>query len=98
MQVALSHWRTLCARVSLSRFLGPDTDENRVCDTDQDGLRAPFIIHATDEAHAYDGEYTIILSDWYHKRADKLNNKVRLASFLSSEKAHSLRPSASRSS
>ncbi|BGP27055.1 ferroxidase fet3 [Rhodotorula toruloides] len=42
---------------------------------DQDGLRAPFIIHATDEAHKYDGEYTIILSDWYHARSDKLNNK-----------------------
>ncbi|BGP10757.1 ferroxidase fet3 [Rhodotorula toruloides] len=41
----------------------------------QDGLRAPFIIHATDEAHKYDGDYTIILSDWYHARSDKLNHK-----------------------
>jgi FtsP/CotA-like multicopper oxidase with cupredoxin domain len=97
VQVALSHRPALCARASISRFIGPDTDENRVCGTDQDGLRAPFIIHATDEAHAYDGEYTIILSDWYHKRADKLNNKVRLVSFLSSEKAYSPRSSASRS-
>ncbi|BGP19389.1 ferroxidase fet3 [Rhodosporidiobolus nylandii] len=41
----------------------------------QDGLRAPFVIHAQKEAHAYDAEYTIVLSDWYHERATKLNNQ-----------------------
>lgn len=40
-------------------------------------MRAPLIIHAEQEAHAYDDEFTIILSDWYHERATKLNNKVR---------------------
>lgn len=54
------------------------------CETDQDGLRAPFIIHATDEAHKYDGDYTIILSDWYHARSDKLNHKVSLFAFAAS--------------
>ncbi|GAA5912089.1 uncharacterized protein JCM6883_007107 [Sporobolomyces salmoneus] len=37
----------------------------------QDGLRAPLIIHAQKEAYDYDEEYTIILSDWYHARAEK---------------------------
>ncbi|GAA5986611.1 hypothetical protein JCM11641_005166 [Rhodosporidiobolus odoratus] len=41
----------------------------------QDGLRAPLIIHATEEAHEYDDEFTIIVSDWYHERATKLNNQ-----------------------
>ncbi|GAA6030923.1 hypothetical protein JCM8097_008938 [Rhodosporidiobolus ruineniae] len=43
----------------------------------QDGLRAPFVIHGTEEPHAasYDDEYTIIVSDWYHERATKLNNQ-----------------------
>ncbi|KAL8278893.1 hypothetical protein RQP46_008764 [Phenoliferia psychrophenolica] len=33
-----------------------------------DGLRAPVVIHPAVEAHAYDEEYTIILSDWYHEQ------------------------------
>ncbi|TNY21325.1 laccase [Rhodotorula diobovata] len=41
----------------------------------QDGLRAPFIIHAENEPHQYDDEFTIILGDWYHERGTKLNNK-----------------------
>ena len=28
-----------------------------------DGLRAPFVIHAANEVHEYDEEYTIILGD-----------------------------------
>ncbi|KAI0249053.1 Cupredoxin [Lactifluus subvellereus] len=32
-----------------------------------DGLRAPFIIRPYTEAHSYDAEYTIVLSDWYHE-------------------------------
>ncbi|KAJ7054380.1 Fet3 protein [Mycena amicta] len=31
-----------------------------------DGLRAPFVIHPTKEAHVYDDEFTVILGDWYH--------------------------------
>lgn len=38
---------------------------------------APFIIHAENEPHQYDDEFTIILGDWYHERGTKLNNKVR---------------------
>ncbi|BGP42823.1 ferroxidase fet3 [Rhodotorula kratochvilovae] len=41
----------------------------------QDGLRAPFIIHAEEEPHNYDEEYTIVLSDWYHERSTKLNHQ-----------------------
>lgn len=41
----------------------------------QDGMRAPLVIHAEKEAHDYDDEFTIVLSDWYHERANKLNNK-----------------------
>ncbi|GAA5964502.1 hypothetical protein JCM8115_003900 [Rhodotorula mucilaginosa] len=41
----------------------------------QDGMRAPLVIHAEQEAHAYDDEFTIVLSDWYYERATKLNNK-----------------------
>lgn len=37
----------------------------------QDGLRAPLIIHAPTEPHKYDEEYVIVLSDWYHERAEK---------------------------
>lgn len=28
-----------------------------------DGLRAPFIIHALNETHTYDDEFTVILGD-----------------------------------
>ncbi|KAJ6616429.1 Fet3 protein [Mycena sp. CBHHK59/15] len=31
-----------------------------------DGLRAPLVIHAEKEPYAYDGEFTVILGDWYH--------------------------------
>lgn len=31
-----------------------------------DGLRAPVILRPEQEAHAYDGEYTVVLGDWYH--------------------------------
>ncbi|KAF8217774.1 Fet3 protein [Mycena galopus ATCC 62051] len=31
-----------------------------------DGLRAPFVIHATNESYIYDEEFTVILGDWYH--------------------------------
>ena len=29
-----------------------------------DGLRTPFIIHTTPEAHQYDDEFTVVLGDW----------------------------------
>ncbi|GAA5832084.1 hypothetical protein JCM11251_002812 [Rhodosporidiobolus azoricus] len=41
----------------------------------QDGLRAPLVIHGNNEPHQYDEEYTIVVSDWYHERATKLNNQ-----------------------
>ncbi|GAA5870405.1 hypothetical protein JCM8547_004024 [Rhodosporidiobolus lusitaniae] len=41
----------------------------------QDGLRAPFIIHGQNESHTYDEDITIIISDWYHDRAGKLNKQ-----------------------
>ncbi|KAJ7253686.1 ferroxidase [Mycena haematopus] len=31
-----------------------------------DGLRAPYVIHATTEAYKYDEEFTVVLGDWYH--------------------------------
>ncbi|KAJ7636972.1 Fet3 protein [Roridomyces roridus] len=31
-----------------------------------DGLRAPFLIHANEEPHKYDEEFTVILGEWYH--------------------------------
>jgi len=37
-----------------------------------DGLRAPFVIHATKEAYVYDEEFTVILGDWYHDEHDVL--------------------------
>ncbi|KAI0036238.1 Fet3 protein [Vararia minispora EC-137] len=43
-----------------------------------DGLRAPFLIHALNETHKYDDEFTVILSDWYHSEA-----KVLLKHFIS---------------
>ena len=41
-----------------------------------DGYRTPFIIHnAEGEPHKYDDEYTVIVSDWYHREhADLLKN------------------------
>ncbi|GAA5995608.1 multicopper oxidase [Rhodotorula paludigena] len=41
----------------------------------QDGLRAPLIIHAPEEPHQYDEEIIIVISDWYHERATKLNHQ-----------------------
>lgn len=32
-----------------------------------DGLRTPAIIHADNEPHKYDDDFTIILADWYHR-------------------------------
>ncbi|GAA5939105.1 uncharacterized protein JCM15063_004427 [Sporobolomyces koalae] len=46
----------------------------------QDGLRAPLIIHAPEEPHKYDEEYVIVLSDWYHERAEK-ENKVFMSKY-----------------
>ncbi|KAM0746530.1 laccase [Meredithblackwellia eburnea MCA 4105] len=37
-----------------------------------DGLRAPFLIHNTNETHKYDDEYTVILGDWYHEQQEVL--------------------------
>jgi iron transport multicopper oxidase len=32
-----------------------------------DGLRAPLNIHPPKEVYTYDGEYTVVLGDWYHE-------------------------------
>jgi hypothetical protein len=40
-----------------------------------DGLRAPLIIHPPEEHYSYDGEYTVILGDWYHDEHGPLLNK-----------------------
>ncbi|KAI0252945.1 ferroxidase [Lactifluus subvellereus] len=40
-----------------------------------DGLRAPFVIRPPTEAHSYDAEYTIVLSDWYHDEHSVLIKK-----------------------
>lgn len=37
-----------------------------------DGLRAPLIIHAEEEAHQYDEEYTILLADLYEREYPEL--------------------------
>ncbi|KAK4701689.1 iron transport multicopper oxidase, partial [Phenoliferia sp. Uapishka_3] len=42
-----------------------------------DGLRAPMIVHPPTEVHAYDEEYTIILSDWYNEQ-----QKVLIKQFM----------------
>ncbi|KAF8940365.1 Cupredoxin [Dissophora ornata] len=43
-----------------------------------DGLRAPLVIHNTNETYAYDAEYTIAFADWYHEE-----HEVLLARYLS---------------
>lgn len=43
-----------------------------------DGLRAPLILHPPVEAHSYDGDFTVILGDWYHKE-----HPVLLKQFIS---------------
>jgi iron transport multicopper oxidase len=43
-----------------------------------DGFRAPLIIHKTQEAYAYDEEFTVSLYDWYHDE-----HKVLMKQFLS---------------
>ncbi|KAH9000834.1 Fet3 protein [Lactarius hatsudake] len=43
-----------------------------------DGLRAPFVIHPSKEVHSYDAEFTVVLSDWYHKE-----HSVLLKHFIS---------------
>ncbi|KAF9279855.1 ferroxidase fet3 [Mortierella alpina] len=40
-----------------------------------DGLRAPLIIHNPQEAHVYDGEYTLAFADWYHRQHKDLLNE-----------------------
>jgi iron transport multicopper oxidase len=34
-----------------------------------DGLRTPLLLHSPNETYAghYDAEFTVVLSDWYHK-------------------------------
>ncbi|KAG0242652.1 hypothetical protein BGW41_003755 [Actinomortierella wolfii] len=39
-----------------------------------DGLRAPLIIHNTNETYKYDEEYTVALADWYHRQHEEMNN------------------------
>lgn len=40
-----------------------------------DGFRTTFVIHAQEEVHAYDEEYTIYFSDWYHQEMSVLGPK-----------------------
>ena len=37
-----------------------------------DGLRAPLVLHPQAEVHGYDDEFTVVLSDWYHKEHSAL--------------------------
>ncbi|KDQ60117.1 Ferroxidase [Jaapia argillacea MUCL 33604] len=37
-----------------------------------DGLRAPVVIHPTNETYKFDDEYTVVLGDWYHQQHDTL--------------------------
>ncbi|KAI9485971.1 MAG: multicopper oxidase-domain-containing protein [Benjaminiella poitrasii] len=52
-----------------------------------DGLRAPLIVHASDEPYAYDEEITVSLSDWYHNVPD-----INLAWFLSDQNLDGTEP------
>ncbi|KAJ3043643.1 ferroxidase fet3 [Rhizophlyctis rosea] len=37
-----------------------------------DGLRAPLILHPAQEAYQYDGDYTIVVSDWYFQEYQEI--------------------------
>lgn len=74
-QIALS---LSCRRSKLTRCLNAGRWHSHTGVHYQDGLRAPLIIHGPSEPHQYDEEYTIILSDWYHERAEK-NQKVTIS-------------------
>jgi iron transport multicopper oxidase len=52
-----------------------------------DGLRAPLVIHPPTEAHSYDNEYTILISDWYHKE-----HSVLLKEFISPSNPNGVEP------
>jgi iron transport multicopper oxidase len=60
---------------NLSPFLNPTAWLNNN-NTEQgqyvDGLRAPLVIHPSNEVHSYDAEYTVILGDWYHNEHSTL--------------------------
>lgn len=43
-----------------------------------DGLRAPLLLHPSNESYQYDEEFTILLGDWYHQE-----HAVLLQSFIS---------------
>lgn len=44
-----------------------------------DGLRTPFIIHpSTPEPYTYDGDYTVVVTDWYDDQ-----HSVLIKQFLS---------------
>ncbi|KAG5643712.1 hypothetical protein DXG03_009761 [Asterophora parasitica] len=43
-----------------------------------DGLRAPFLLHPPKEHYSYDGDFTVILGDWYHQE-----HAVLLKEFIS---------------
>ncbi|KAL7753120.1 ferroxidase fet3 [Sorochytrium milnesiophthora] len=49
-----------------SHFMGQYTD----------GLRGPLIVHPRQEAYSCDGDYTILLSDWYFDMYDVNLNKL----------------------
>ncbi|KAF8128210.1 Fet3 ferroxidase [Boletus edulis] len=40
-----------------------------------DGLRAPLVLHPSNESYQYDEEFTVILGDWYHKQHADLLQK-----------------------
>jgi iron transport multicopper oxidase len=43
-----------------------------------DGLRTPLIIKPLEESYTYDGDYTIVVSDWYNDQ-----HSVLIKQFLS---------------
>jgi FtsP/CotA-like multicopper oxidase with cupredoxin domain len=60
-------------------FLGPTGWLNNAEQGEYvDGLRSPLVIHPEKEVYSYDAEYTVIISDWYHKE-----HAVLIKEFLS---------------
>jgi iron transport multicopper oxidase len=54
-----------------SNYLAENTEQGQYVD----GLRAPLVIHPSNEVHSYDAEYTVILGDWYHNEHSTLLNR-----------------------
>ncbi|KIM79223.1 Ferroxidase [Piloderma croceum F 1598] len=52
-----------------------------------DGLRSPVTVHPPKEAYSYDGDFTVVLGDWYHTEQNTL-----LASYLSTSNPQGIEP------